>query len=308
MEFPEVTGMARTLTCAVAGVLGLVASTPVAAQAPTLEMVLGRAASYVAEFQTRLSGIVAEETYVQQVVPGERRELKSDLLLVRPPRLDRWIQFRDIFEVDGEPVRDREERLSALFLQPARSAVDQARRIVAESSRYNAGDLIRTINVPLLPLFILEAGNQERFRFSVARNDVKGELARDLPASPHFRVTAEVWVIGFKERRSPTLVRDPVRRKDVFSHGRFWIEPATGRVFMSEMIAQQSEVRAEITVSYQSEPLLGMLVPIEMRERYSSTEGRNRPRKPWERIEASASYGRFRQFDVRVDERTQPAR
>src|SRR6266851_3578996 len=84
------------------------------AQEPSLADVLSRAAAYVTAFQRQLSGVVAEETYVQDVhetpVLGPRpqfrpgvahRELKSDLLLVKPEKADRWIQFRDVFEVDG---------------------------------------------------------------------------------------------------------------------------------------------------------------------------------------------------------------
>jgi hypothetical protein len=76
--------------------------------------VLERAGAYVLELQRQLAGIVAEEDYVQDVrvasvhrrqrsgLPTVRhRELKSDLLLVRPVGADRWMQFRDVFEVDG---------------------------------------------------------------------------------------------------------------------------------------------------------------------------------------------------------------
>src|SRR5436305_13761733 len=94
------------------------------AQEPTLRDVLARAADYNVEFQRQLSGVVAEEESVQDTGPSalggsfnrqaslpQLRELRSDLLLVRPAGVDRWIQFRDVFEVDGHPVRDRTERL-----------------------------------------------------------------------------------------------------------------------------------------------------------------------------------------------------
>jgi len=48
-------------------------------------------------------------------------------------------------------------------------------------------------------------------------------------------------------------------------------------------------------VSYQSEPLLGFLVPIEMRERYDG-------RRDKSHIEGVATYGRFRQFHVNTTE------
>ena len=56
------------------------------------------------------------------------RELRSDLVLIRTGDLLGWQMFRDVFEADGGPVRDRQERLSRLFEQPARVALEQAVR------------------------------------------------------------------------------------------------------------------------------------------------------------------------------------
>jgi len=86
-----------------------------------------------------------------------------------------------------------------------------------------------------------------------------------------------------------------VSKKDLPAKGRFWIEPATGRVLMSELVAQNRRLRATIDVSYQSEPLLGLLVPIEMREWYDNL-------RTGSHIEAVATYGRFRQFQVNTDQ------
>ena len=72
----------------------------------------------------------------------------------------------------------------------------------------------------------------------------------------------------FEEVEGPTLV-STTGGGDIFSHGRFWIEPDTGRVLISEMITEDDRVRGELLVSYQSQPLLGLLVPIELRERYT---------------------------------------
>ena len=262
---------------------------------------LARAAAYVEEFREKLSGIVAEETYVQQEIPGERRELQSDLLLVRSETFPRWLQFRDTFVADGQPVRDREERLTRLFLEPA-TAVERAKRIAVESSRYNVGALQRTINVPLMPLVFLERGVQPRLRFSRVRDDERPAVPEN--QAGHFRVSTEVWVIRFEERERPTIVRDPINLRDVPSQGRFWIEPSSGRVLMSEMRSNHPTVRADITVNYQSEPLLGLLVPVAMYERYEN--GRSTrfmpPSQYWRRIEATATYSKFRQFQVHVEQ------
>jgi hypothetical protein len=68
---------------------------------------------------------------------------------------------------------------------------------------------------------------------------------------------------------------------------------------MAELIVENGPVQAQINVSYQSEPLRGFFVPIEMREKYRrKDDGRE--------ITGTATYGRFRQFQVHVDEKIGP--
>jgi hypothetical protein len=288
----------------IGAMLATAAFGPLHAQAPPkpppLDVVLARAAAYVQEFRTQLAGIVAEETYIQQESPGQRRELRSDLLLVRSDTFPRWLQFRDTFEVDGRAVRDRADRLTALFRRPPATAAAQAQRIATESSRYNLGALARTINVPLMPLVFLEPDTQKRFRFSRAPDTARPAVPPDKQG--HFRLTTEVWAVRFEERERPTIIRDPFRRRNVPSEGRFWIEPHSGRVLMSEMRSNHPDVRVEITVSYQSEPLVGLLVPIAMHETYRNTRptALDPPDARWETITASAVYGKFRTIEVRT--------
>src|SRR5215467_10704506 len=138
---------------------------------PKLEQVLARTAAYVAEFERQLSGIVADEDYTQQVsggkvaVPEELRRLRSDLLLVKPAGSQDWMQFRDVYEVNGVPVHDRNDRLMKLFIDPGESVNERLRGIIRESARFNIGSIDRTMNVPLLPLRFLEQKNQWRFKF-----------------------------------------------------------------------------------------------------------------------------------------------
>jgi hypothetical protein len=94
-----------------------------------------------------------------------------------------------------------------------------------------------------------------------------------------------VWAIEHRERRRNTIVRTP-QGEDLPVHGRFWINPETGAVLISEIVAQVRDLTATITVSYQSEPLMGFLVPVEMRESYIASR---------ERVEGVATYGKFRQ-------------
>ena len=281
----------RWLACAAAAVAITVAAEQagVAAKQPSdLSAVLSRAGNYVVRFEEHLAAIVAEEHYTQRVEGGratERRDLRSDLLFVRPVGASRYVQFRDVFEVDGQRVRDPDERLAKLAADP--SAFSMA-EIVAESAQYNIGNIERTINVPLLPLMFLLPDNQPRFRYTVQAGAQRSPV-QDVPPPPHFAVATEIWVVEYRETDRPTLVRSVDRKKDVPAHGRFWIEPASGRVLMSELIAEDRAVHSKIVVSYQSEPILDLLVPIEMRETYWRSNDTIR-------IEGVATYEKFRRL------------
>ncbi len=122
-------------------------------------------------------------------------------------------------------------------------------------------------------------------------------LAQGAPVPGAFRAGAEVWAVEFEEKRAGTLIKTD-RMRDLPSSGRFWIDPLTGRVLMSELVAKNRDIAATVDVSYQSEPLVGFLVPVEMRENYRDRHGA--------RVEGVAEYGRFRQFQVNVDEKFMP--
>ncbi|MFN7981784.1 MAG: hypothetical protein U0Q11_07990 [Vicinamibacterales bacterium] len=263
---------------------------------PQLAGVLRRAGAYVETFGNQLSRIVAEEHYVQtwkrpSVLPGVRgtvvneRELQSDLMLVKPSAAAAWLQYRDVFAVDSLPVRDRAERLTRLFAVPSASTDQQVARIQAESARLNLGDIDRTFNTPLFALQFLETAHQARFAFTHAHDRRAASPVADDSAA--FRVSTEIWTVSFEEVRRPTIIHTSDDR-DVPTRGRFWIDPQSGQVLMSEFTVRERQRQGTVTVSYQSEPLLGLLVPVEMRERYIDSKAKSE-------ITAVATYGKFRQ-------------
>ncbi len=264
-----------------------------AAQKPSINEVLTRSAAYVAEFRKQLSSIVAEETYRQEIVSTARigggagpvRTLRSDYLLVKPTDADRHVELRDVFEVDGRSVRGRQARLEGMVMDPGAGA--RIGEIISESARYNIGSVRRTINTPLMALIFLDAVNQERFRFRhVEKQTPVFPDARDtaINDAPVFRVSTEIWTVEYQEQRKPTIVTAP-NGDHRPAHGRFWIDPTNGSVLISELIVDGGGVIATVTVSYQSEPLMGFLVPVEMRESYI---------RDGERISGRAEYSRFR--------------
>jgi len=223
---------------------------------------------------------------------ARHRELKSDLLLVRPVGADRWVQFRDVFEVDGRPVRDRNQRLMKLFVTPSSATANQAEQIALESSRYNIGNLQRTVNLPVLALAVLEPRGQPRFVFK------RIEKGGQVPVRSAAAAAKTVWVIGYREVEGQTMIRT-TNFRDMPARGRFWIEPESGEVLATELIAEDLSVRGEITVGYEREPTLNVIVPIHMKERYDLRRGPSP-------VTGEASYRSFRQFQVKVDEKIAP--
>lgn len=274
--------------------------TTVTSQEPSLVTVLGRAADYVAAYKQRLSGIVSEEHYRQQVIttsrPGrssnrEFRELRSDLLLVKSGDRESWLQFRDVFEVDRKPIRDRDQRLYKLFVNTKSDSREQAETIQDESARFNIGPIRRTINIPILALLFFERDNQPRLQF--ARTNAGN-------VRPFLNLAKEddIWMLEFRETAPDTMVKGEQGR-DVPSHGRVWIDSATGRILRTEQISEDTAVRAVIDVTYRSERGLDLLVPAEMRENYLI-------RRSEVRIDGRATYSRFRQFTVTTSEKPKP--
>jgi hypothetical protein len=264
-----------------------------------LAAVLKRTAEYVAAYQAKLAGIVAEEHYRQSVVrifPSQRvtplpqnRELKSDLLLVRAEGEDRWVQFRDVFEVDGKPIRDRDQRLFRLFIEPTSGSRRQAEAIATEGARFNIGPLLRTINVPILALIFFESGNQPRFAHQRAK---PGDLRAVLGQARE----SDIWAIDYRETESRTLIRG-ANDRNIRSSGRMWVDSSNGRVLKTQLKSGNADVRAEITVTYVAEPSLDLFVPGEMKEGYMLPRSMTR-------IEGTATYSRFRQFKVTTVEKT----
>jgi len=272
--------------------------------ATTLDDLLARAATYVRAYERTLSSVVAEERYEQRVrrlrVVGDeipsagtggipitsrhtRREetartLRSDFLLVKTEGMDGWIPFRDVFEVDGASVRDREERVADLFRDSPPAAVERASRLVEESARYNLGNLSRTINVPTLALLFLIERHQQQFVFRLeGRETIDG---------------AQVRKVTYRETARPTLVRSPTG-VDLPVHGAFWLDPLDGRVARSELRTEVPGLDATIVVDFAFCDALETWVPARMKEEY---------RTPEEDIEGAATYTEFRRLSMNPGE------
>jgi hypothetical protein len=279
----------HTLTIAVW--LALAGASALGAQPLTLAEILFRANQYVVRYEKDLSAVVSEERYTQRIVGRHgvkrTRELASDVLMIRTPAGENWMGFRDVFQVDGKTLGDRQDRLQKLFVDGGGIGLDQARKIADESARFNIGDIQRNFNVPTLPLEFLNPLNQHRFYFEkIDEETIEGTLT---------------WAVRYTEHVRPTFVRTQVG--DLFARGTLWIEPAEGRVVRTELTVGdfRTNVRSTLTVTYRRDDRLGLWVPAEMAEVYERTRDTGA-----DTIRCEATYSRFRRFTVQVDEKVAP--
>jgi hypothetical protein len=265
------------------------------AQATRAEELVARAGEYVVTmFVPRFSSVVAEEDYTQRLILERRtRRLRSDFLIVQIPGGSDWLSFRDVFEVDGKPVRDRDERLVKLFLEPpSDSLLRRAREIGEAGARFNF-DGVGGLNDPLMALALVQDRYREHFRWTVVKND-KG-------------IGPDVWSVRYQEFVSPTIFRGNGNIDRPVS-GQIWIDQPTGRIMKTELRMEAGgtmvgrfnvlmQNRSEVTTTFQFDERFGIAVPAEMRENhfYGTTD-----------IATVAKYGRFRRFDVKTEEAVKP--
>ena len=253
---------------------------------------LDRATAYVRAYVHEFSTVVAEERYVQDshpmprvdamssiagaAQPAQHAELRSDLLFVRPGESGSWLTFRDVYSVNGRPVRDREERLAKLFVQPSTGAVDRAEEIAREGYRYNVGLKERTVANPMLAVAFLQPDYRRRFEFRLSGIDTS--------------LGPDVWIVKFKERERPTILRTPDNR-NVPGMGRFWIDGASGRVLQTEL---ETSTGDKVMTVFAFDERLQLDVPVEMRD-IGWLNGTV--------ITGTATYTNFRRFGVATNEK-----
>jgi hypothetical protein len=248
-----------------------------------LTLLIARMREYLQDYVRDFANVVTEEDSVMEITRGWRggeksRHLKSDLLLVKTNDRTGWLQYRDVFEVDGKPVRDRESRVQKLFLENPAAAVQKAEEISNESARYNLGELRRTMNLPTLPLVLFASAGVGGLSFERDGEDTLNGI--------------RAARIKYEELQRPTLVRQIETSLDAPSSGTVWIDPLTGRVLKTLIEVEAAQSTAIMTVVYKPGGTTGIWAPTEMQEVY---------RRPGYEVTGRATYSKFRSFKVTTD-------
>ena len=197
---------------------------------------------------------------------------------MKPAGLDQWFIFRDVFEVDARPVRDRENRLAKLFLESRDTvtAIERAYEIAKASADFNIRQM-GTVDNPMLALGFLQRVYRPRFRFTLR--------GRDAALGP------DVWIVEYRETARPTLMRSNDNKASI-AQWKYWIDSRTGG--SSEQKSWFNAIGTESTVTTSFDLTSGSRRrPTEMRFKRGGTKNE---------VRGVATYGRFRQFEVGTEE------
>jgi hypothetical protein len=254
----------------------------------SLDRVLTLAGQYVEQYEQAMAAVVAQENYQQSVIAwreGASRTLRSDLLVFDAgPR--GWVSFRDVYEVDGSPVRDHDQRLVDLVSHFTPSSLQEIRRIAAEGARFNLNPrsmvINRNINTPMTALLFLRDASQTRSTFALGKPEQVGDV--------------RAVQVTFIEQAKPRLIASG---DDAAARGTFWIDPANGRVVRTQLDTttelKGQSVTTRIVVTYAKVANVDVWVPMTMDETYDMLQME-------QKIKGRADYSNFRQFSVTVNE------
>ena len=278
-----------------AGVLAALVAVVASSQpqsSPELISVVQRATEYVTQYEAELGNLIGSEEYVQNAVwlaPSGRggnpmvakrsqRRVSSDFLIIQVG--PEWAALRKANRVDGSKVKESEPAFEDSFDNSPEANHKRLLEMKAESTRYNIGDIIRSINLPTVALKVLRESEVSRFAFEHAGSSkIEG---------------VQTWVVRFREQVSPTLVIGG-QGEFLYSSGTFWIEPETGRVLRTEFSVENryapSRVKARSVVTYSEGKNIKLLLPSLMDEHYESE---------FNTVDCKAYYSNFRPFEVEV--------
>ena len=203
-------------------------------------------------------------------------------------------EFRDVYEVNGQATRDRDERLSRLFLSRSTAASAQMQSITKRerSLQYRLDRTFRSTR------------RHSRCCSSTTPTKDGSRSKRVADTMPLLEFdgswppAVQLWVVQYQEVNYRTLIRGKGNR-DLPIHGRFWVEPTTGAGRRQRARCQRfrgrSDRRCSIRLRRRGRP---RSFPVEMRESYGDVYGT--------RVDGVATYSNFRQFKVEVEELVPP--
>jgi hypothetical protein len=257
-----------------------------------LARVLQTSREYVRDYESKLTFVLAEEEYVQDIrdqVPlntsPQGRKMKSEIYFIFAPQTSEWMAIRDVISVDGQQIADRPNLVAMLGTIPATQV---AATVKARNSRFNIGRTVRNFNEPTLGLQVLDPDRTSGLEFKLGSTKTDHGTA--------------LATLAFRDLGPVTLIHD-LSLQPAPSTGETLVEAESGRVRRTQLSTRIGSVSLSLTTDYASEPALDMWAPSVLREHYeegvygSGADSRV-PGTGHEEIWCEAKYSHFRRFEV----------
>jgi hypothetical protein len=247
-------------------------------QEPSVAAVLGRAGAFVGRYAEELPRLVCTETMSQALSsrrsPGgtpTTRRLVAEFAWVTLDREPEAIAFRDVTEVDGQPMGAGRLRLLDLLHGDQRASWSQARAILDEGARHNLAEGSRNFNLPTVAMFFLHPERQPRFRWK------RRSAARD-----------PTWEVEFRERERPTIIRQ-LDGRPAFARGAVWLDVATGAIRRTDLTLDISGLTYELTTRFERIAEMDLVLPVHLSERLTTRDVV---------VTSAATYANYRRFQT----------
>jgi hypothetical protein len=195
------------------------------------------------------------------------------------------LEFRDVVSIDGKPIPRRKQGLLELFHENSFNALEEARRLGKESTKYNLGQKRWSNMVNFCQTFLLPPFQRViDYELPAAENPPEGDQV----------------VLRFREQSEQTALRavTPDGRKPIYSQGRIWLSKLDSKVLKVDFTFKREDEINPVAGRYLSEYKPGagnLLVPNRFEEYFYDT-------KDPERLlfESVATYSNFRHFSVDI--------
>ena len=262
-------------------ILSLPASVTGHGEQAAVAALVDRVGDWLVSYEREVSTLVADEQLTQQFTPSARgvmawtRTLSSTYSFIRLPGGRAWLGLREVERVNGGRVTERGPSLRDVLATPSSDLHAVAAELAWRNARYNMGSP-RTLNVPTLPLELMDRRHRQRFAFTIRG----GERIRGV----------QTTCIGFVEQVSPTLIKSPDGTVDLGTRGHVCVLPDTGEIRRAEVEAYPQPGNArewKLSVEFEVNRDLKLLVPTSAREEFVMSNGKGTGR---------ANYRNFRRF------------
>src|SRR5438552_246302 len=249
----------RTLIVILTLALAVFIARPNASQkGPALPDVLQMAGDYLVQYAKQLGTVSAEEEFVQRDLTnglGSAHKMIDDFVFVG---LSNGVvaAFRDVYSVDSQARRDRQDRLTPLFQDSAAAGLQKAQQYTEDAVHEYVSPTLHTLDDPTLALQFIRKENQDRSTFKL--DSVKTMNG------------AQVAILKYNEKGAQRLIMAP---ENPPASGRFWIDVATGAIRQTELVLSTGTYNLRCTVTFTLDPTLKLWMPSETYEQLDVSGG-----------------------------------